>query len=282
MEQCLYWILLGDAWPGGLIVIDQGASEAVAEWLDHMKSFGINTRHIISNQRGRSAGINRGLEQVETRFVAITDDDCFVTSSWLVNMNACLQQEPGVIFTGRVDQAGDDQVAFSTVTSGEHKRFDRPQLKVHPFIGGNAGLAMEVVRQIGLFDEHPCLQSAEDSDYGYRALRLGIPIAYNPDIVLVHYHWRNESQRLARYKDYARSQGGFYGTHLRWGNWIIWQQALRDLVRGPIRWLRGAWKHDQDMIDRGYADTFNILPGIIAGLKRRNPPSGVDTRREIS
>jgi GT2 family glycosyltransferase len=74
---------------------------------------------------------------------------------------------------------------------------------------------MDLVRRIGPFDEHPCLQSAEDNDYGYRALRQGIPIVYDPDIVLLHYHWRDASQRAARYADYARSQGGFYGTHMR-------------------------------------------------------------------
>jgi GT2 family glycosyltransferase len=269
MEQCLYWILTGNAWPGCLIVVDQGDSPQVVGWLERLKTIGIETMHTPSNQRGRAAGINRGLEQVKTHFVAITDDDCFVTKDWLVKMEDRLRQEPGVIFTGRVDHAGDEKVPFSVVTSRDMKRYERPVLKIHPFIGGNVGLAMDSVRRIGLFDEHPCLQSAEDSDYGYRALRLGIPIVYDPDIVLLHYHWRDASQRAKRYSDYARSQGGFYGTHLRWGNWIIWQQALRDLGRGPIRWLRGNLIGDLDMIDRGRADTLNLLPGIISGIKRQ-------------
>jgi hypothetical protein len=39
-------------------------------------------------------------------------------------------------------------------------------------------------------------------------------------------------------------------------------------VRGPIRWLRGIIQQDQDMIERGRADTLELLPGIIAGLQR--------------
>jgi GT2 family glycosyltransferase len=268
LEQCLYYILVGDVWPGCLIVVDQGASQKAAGWLGHLQSIGIHTRHILSDQRGRSAGINRGLEQVNTRFVVITDDDCFITVDWLIKMETSLQQEPGAIVTGRVDLAGDDKVAFSVVTSREYRRYTRPTLKTHPFIGGNVGMSMDVVQRIGLFDEHPSLQSAEDSDYGYRALKLGIPIVYDPNIALMHYHWRDEKQRSARYADYARSQGGFYGTHLRWGNWIIWLQVLRDLVRGPVRWIRGAIRSDQDMVDRGRADTLHILPGIIDGIKR--------------
>jgi hypothetical protein len=86
LEQCLYYILAGDAWPGCLIVVDQGASQKAAGWLEHLRRIGIRTRHIISEQHGRSAGINRGLEQVDTRFVVITDDDCFITVNWLTKM----------------------------------------------------------------------------------------------------------------------------------------------------------------------------------------------------
>jgi GT2 family glycosyltransferase len=269
LESCLRWLADGSHWPGQVIIVDQVRNPAVASWLEQLHAAGMGTLYIPSIQTGRSAGINRGLEQVQTRFVAITDDDCFVTEGWLHKMTEHLRKEPDAIVTGRVDQAGDEAVAFSVVTSCEPKRYERPQLKVHPFIGGNAGLAMDIVRRVGLFDEHPCLQAAEDSDYGYRALRLGIPIVYDPDIVLLHYHWRDAAQRAARYADYARSQGGFYGTHLRWSNWIIWQQAARDLVRGPVRWLRGYLHGDQDMIDRGRADTLGLMPGIISGVRRK-------------
>jgi hypothetical protein len=47
LEQCLYYILVGDAWPGCLIVVDQGASQKAAGWLEHLRKIGIRTRHII-------------------------------------------------------------------------------------------------------------------------------------------------------------------------------------------------------------------------------------------
>lgn len=268
LESCLCWLAVGSHWPGCVIVVDQGLNRDVASWLQWLQEAGMNTLYVPSQQRGRAAGINRGLERVTTRFVAITDDDCFVSENWLECMVAHLRREPEAILTGRVEQAGDREVAFSVVTSREARRYERPQLKIHPFIGGNAGMAMDLVASIGLFDEHPCLQSAEDSDYGYRALRLGVPIVYDPEIVLLHYHWRDSAQRAARYADYARSQGGFYGTHLLRGDVMIWLQATRGLVRGPIRWVRGFLRRDEDMTERGRADTLGLLPGIVAGLRR--------------
>ena len=75
LEQSLFWILVGSAWPGRLIVVEQGANPDVAAWLRRVQELGVRVKHILSSQRGRSAGINRGLEQLDTRFVAITDDE---------------------------------------------------------------------------------------------------------------------------------------------------------------------------------------------------------------
>jgi GT2 family glycosyltransferase len=225
-------------------------------------------QHLPSRQRGRSAGINRGLEKVSTRFVAVTDDDCFVTSDWAQGMADHLRRWPEAIITGSVQAAGDDAVEFCAVTSTTPIVYRRPQLKVHPLIGGNMGASMSTVERVGLFDEHPSLRSAEDSDWGYRALRLGIPIAYMPEVTVCHYNWRTTGQRATRYREYARSQGGFYGKYLFSGDWLISVQAGRALLRGPVRWLRGLAQGDQDMIDRGRADTLDLLPGIIAGIRR--------------
>ncbi len=269
LESCLAWLVAGNVLPYSVIVVDQGNNPTAEKWVNQLENFSVRADYLPSKQRGRSAGLNRGLERVTTKFVAMTDDDCFVMPDWLEKMADRLEKAPLEIATGRVELAGDEKVAFSTVTDQTPKRFDKPQLKTHPFIGGNAGIAMHLVKQIGYFDESACLASAEDSDFGYRALRQGIPIVYDPEIALYHYHWRDESQRAQRYGDYARSQGGFYGKHLMNGDWLILKQAGRDLARAPVRWLRGWLKNDRDMIDRGKADTLNMLPGIWSGLQSR-------------
>jgi GT2 family glycosyltransferase len=268
LETCLYYLATGSMWPAAVIIVDQGDHAGTARLLARVQQSGLPTVHIPSTQRGRSAGINRGLERVATAAVAITDDDCFVAADWLEKMWIGLQREPDVIRTGRVELAGDPEAEFSTVTSREPRVFRRPQLKAHPFIGGNVGMAMKIVEWIGAFDEHPCLASAEDSDYGYRALRSGIPIAYDPDVVVYHYHWRGPGDRAARYRDYARSQGGFYGTHLRGGDTLIALQAMRALLRSPVRWLRGVAFRDPELRANGRAHTLHLLPGMIAGWKR--------------
>jgi GT2 family glycosyltransferase len=270
LETCLYYLAQGTLWPAEIIVVDQGRQRAVAELLDSLQALGLATNYVPSSQKGRAAAINRGLEQVGTRYVTITDDDCFVAADWIAGMTTRLRKNPDQILTGRVELAGSTEAAFSTVTSREPRLYTRPTLKSHPFIGGNVGMAMTLVDRIGYFDEHPCLGSAEDNDYGYRALRLGIPIAYDPEIVVFHYHWRDAGERASRYAEYAYSQGGFYGTHLRSGDRLILLQTARALVRSPVRWLRGLAQGDEEMAANGRAHTLKLLPGIVAGWRRND------------
>jgi GT2 family glycosyltransferase len=183
-----------------------------------------------------------------------------------------LREFPNAIITGRVEPAGLTDVAFCVVPSQVPQVYHQPQLKAQPLIGGNMGVAMAIAHRVGHFDEHDCLHSAEDSDWGYRALRLGIPIRYVPEIVVQHFNWRSFEQRAHRYREYSRSQGGFYGKHLLNGDGLIWLQAARALVRGPVRWVRGRLRRDQDMIDRGRADTLDLLPGILSGIKCARRP----------
>ena len=64
-EQSLFWILRGSVWPGYLIIVEQGSNPDVADWLKRVGDIGIKVKHIRSDQRGRSAGINRGFERVQ-------------------------------------------------------------------------------------------------------------------------------------------------------------------------------------------------------------------------
>jgi GT2 family glycosyltransferase len=267
LETSLCHMARGSVWPARLIVVDQGIDTPAAGWIERLQAMGLTVTYVHSSQRGRSAGINRGLERVTTRFVAITDDDCLADVHWLETLLARLRQFPEAIITGRVDPAGSADAAFCVVPSLVPRVYDRPQLRAQPLIGGNMGAAMTIVHSVGLFDEDDYLHSAEDSDWGYRALRCGVSIRYEPDVIVQHYNWRSLEQRAQRYREYSRSQGGFYGKHLRSGDGLIWLQAARALLRAPARWLRGLLKHDQDMIDRGRADTLEMLPGILSGMR---------------
>lgn len=266
LEESLYWILAGSVWSGGVIVVDQGQSQQVAGWIEKLKVLGINTEYVSSSQRGRAAGINRGLERVKTRFVAITDDDCFVEHDWLRMMVVHLRNHPEAIVTGRVEPAGDGVIAV--VTSLEPAVYRRPRPQFDTMSGGNMGTSLAVIERVGLFDEDPRLRTAEDGEWSYRALRAGVPIIYAPEIGVRHFGWRDDGERTVQYRDYALSHGMFYGKYLRKRDWFIALRALVHHLRALRRWLRGLITGDQEAALYGRAYFTGLLPGIIAGLRR--------------
>ena len=259
LEECLHWIALGSRWPAKLIVVDQSSSPVVGGWLTRLRSSGLEAEHVPSSQRGRAAAVNRGIERVRTRFMAVTDDDCFVEPDWLKNMADQVHAHPEAIVTGRVEAAGDED-ALVLVTSRLPRIQRRPGLKYDCMCGGNMGAAIDVINWVGLLDEDPCLLAGEDGEYSYRALRSGVPIIYAPEAGVRHFAWRNTTQRAGRYRDYARSLGGFYGKYLRRGDWFIALRLAITLLRAFRRWLRGriVGRHER-------VNVIEFLSGVFAG-----------------
>jgi GT2 family glycosyltransferase len=230
----------------------------------------MQTQYIASTQTGRSAALNLGLRNTRTRFVAVTDDDCSVDPDWLPKMTSHLVEAPDAVVTGRVLPAGEKVIVV--VTSPAPAVYRRPQRKFSGISGGNMGTSMSVITRVGLFDEDPRLRTAEDKEWTYRALRAGVPIIYVPDIVVHHYGWRSEEERVAQYRDYARSHGGFYGKYLRRGDVYIALRAIMHYLRALRRWLRGAATGDQELVLHGWAYLTGLLPGIVAGLREEDVP----------
>jgi GT2 family glycosyltransferase len=253
-----------------LIVVEQGFNPAVADYLNRVEEIGVRVKHIRSNQRGRSAGINRGLEQAETRFVAITDDDCFVQADWLANMANQLRLHPDAVVTGRVEAAGQDMIVV--VTSRTPSIQVRPRLTFDSMSGGNMGTALAVFKTVGLFEEDPVMATAEDAEWSYRALRKGVMILYEPNVVVAHYGWRDADSRVDQYRHYALSHGGFYGKYLHQGDWFILARAAGHFGRALRRWLYGVLRGNTELALLGQAYCQNLLPGIKAGMRSRMRP----------
>jgi GT2 family glycosyltransferase len=265
LERSLEHIAAGDAWPARIVVVDQSSSAAIAAWLAELRAAGLDTEHVPSSQRGRARGVNRGIERTTTRFVAITDDDCFVEADWLRKLRDRLLESPDAVVTGRVDPAGDEEVT-ALVTSREPAVYTKPGLLFDPVSGGNMGTSLAVFERVGLLEESPAIACSEDGEWAYRAVRNGVRILYDPEIAVRHYGWRDAGERAAQYVAYARSHGAFYGMYLAQGDAFIAQRAALHLLRAAKRWLSAALSGDREEATRWRAYLVGIPPGIRAGF----------------
>ena len=271
LEESLRAIEAGRCWPARVIVVDQGRRPEVAGWLAGMAERGIATEYLPSQERGRARGVNRGIERVRTRFLAITDDDCIADTEWLARLIEVLRADPDCAATGRVEASGDEVVA-SVVTADEPRVTSRPSLRFDPLSGGNMGTSFAVFERVGLLDEDPVMRCAEDGEWAYRALRAGVRLRYAPDAIVSHVGWRGYEERVEQYRTYARSQGAFYGKYLARADAFIALRLLAHELRALRRWLRGRVRRDAEaaMIGRAYAT--GLLPGCWQGLRSTAPP----------
>jgi GT2 family glycosyltransferase len=272
LEGCLESIAAGDAWPAELIVVDQGAS-AAAGLVERLRARGLNATHVPSGGTGIAAGTNQGLRLVRTRFVVVTHDDCRVAPDWLAAMAGRLREAGEVILTGRLEPVGGGEVP-TTVTHPHRTIYTRPLLDRDVLFPANMGLPVSVLERVGWLDEDPLLRwAAEDNDWAYRALRAGVPIVYEPALVVGHLAWREGPELAATYRRYAHGQGCFYGKWLRRGDPFIALRAARDLLRGPWLVVRGLMTRNRALTAMGRAEVAGIGPGILAGLVRGRRPS---------
>jgi GT2 family glycosyltransferase len=266
LEVCLSKIISGTHWPKTLIVVHQGDEPNIKDWVKRVHETDIEAVYIHSTERGKPAAINVAFARIQTRFACMTDDDCFVDSNWLQNMHHCLQTNPEWIITGRVEPAGNETVAI--VQSKEAVVHYRPRLKFDLFVGGNMGASMEIIRRVGPFDEDPLLRNAaEDVEWGYRALKKGIPIAYAPEVAVSHFGWRVDKEKIDRLKAYAHGHGSFYGKYLRRGDLFVLLRATAHFVRALRRWIHGTITGNTDRALMGQAYCMGLIPGIVAGFR---------------
>jgi GT2 family glycosyltransferase len=266
LSSCLAALADGASWPAQVIVVDQSASSAVADRVAWLRDRGVETVHVPSRQTGAAAARNRGLERVGTSFAAAIDDDCCVAGDWSDRLMERLRAHAGAVVSGRVDPEGQQDLP-STITATTPAVHTRPLRDRDPLFTGNMGIELATFSRVGPFDESPSLAGAEDNDWGYRALRLGVPIVYAPEVAVTHLDWRSSAELTGVYRRYARAQGGFYGKHLRRRDLFIARRAVRDLLRGPWLVVRAAVTRNDELTVLGRAEVHGILPGIVAGFR---------------
>jgi GT2 family glycosyltransferase len=270
LRECFEALINGRVLPARVIVIDQGDNRDVAEWLRIFDGSGISASHIRSTGRSPSSARNEGMRLVQTPFVAAIDDDCLAEAGWLEAMALHLREDPWQIVTGRVEAAGDG-IPQTVITSTEPYLIHHlPIQNLSPLATGNMGVSLEAAKRIGEFDEN--LFTAEDTDWAYRGLKMGIPVHYTPDVVVYHHHWRDRSQSSGNYKEYAKGLGVFYGKHLRLGDLSMIPRVLLALFRGVKILFQGWRTSDNDLYQKGYARLTRLVPSLVRGLMGSPPP----------
>ncbi|MCU6454534.1 glycosyltransferase family 2 protein [Sphingomonas sp. A2-49] len=203
------------------VVVDNGSSDDTPERLSAWRDAQAFAVTLVREPRaGLARARNAGLARARGRIVAMTDDDCVLDAGFFEQVAArfALASAP-VVIGGRI-LLGDPADLPVTIKLEDHAMVADPGGYPGGFVmGANLAFTRDVVDRIGGFDERfgagARFRAAEDTDFLFRATGCGIPVRYDPYIVVTHHHGRRTANALRRLlAGYAFGDGAVYAKHI--------------------------------------------------------------------
>jgi glycosyltransferase involved in cell wall biosynthesis len=156
-----------------LIVVDGGSTDKTLEIIKHyQRRYGIIK--LLKEKCSRARGRNLGVELARSNIIAITDAGCVARKDWLENITEPFNQDRVDISAGFYKMVGknDQQKAMSVFLGVTPRHFDIN------FLPSTRSMAFRksAWEEIGGFPESR-ENSAEDTDFNYNAVKLGLKYA---------------------------------------------------------------------------------------------------------
>jgi glycosyltransferase involved in cell wall biosynthesis len=222
-----------------LIVVDNGSTDSTASELRvWQQTTPLCSKVLFAEKRGLSYARNCGLERATGRIIVLTDDDCRLAPDYLAALVQAYDRDTGpALRGGRVELGDTRDLPFTIKTDLERQQFTggNPGGFVH---GCNLTMSRSVVELVGCFDTSlgagQPIGAAEDTDFVYRAYRAGVPVLYDPSIIVFHHHGRRDLAQIKQLQNvYNISDGAIYAKHGFW-DWRLLLHVCRN-IRGGLR-----------------------------------------------
>jgi len=271
LSNALESIFANDYQDYKVIVVDQNTDEATKKAISaYLKN--PQFTYIKSDSLGSSAGRNIAIKNSESELIAITDDDCEVSSTWLENMVKAfsIDENIGIVY-GKVNPG----------ETGEKSGFIPSYIEPNPYIskiiydkhsleGLSAcmGIKKSVWEKLNGFDHMlgagVFFNSCEETDLSIRALLGGPHVYYTPTVSVIHNGFRdkNEGKKLAQ--AYGFGNGALFAKHIKCGH----MGMLYVLLRQTFSWAFGtSWvMSEADNEKHKLGRMVSFLRGFIKGF----------------
>jgi GT2 family glycosyltransferase len=254
LAGCLRSVLAlraGDADRFELLVIDNAPPDARTRQL----VAGLpEVRYAVEPRPGLDFARNRALAEAGGEWVAFLDDDVEADDGWLAGLEEALAENPDAgALTGLVLPAeleSEAQIVFER-RGGFRRGFaklryegsEAPGNPLYPVGAGifgagcNMALRRDAVLAMGGFDEAldtgPPLPGGGDLDIFYRVVRAGLPLVYEPSMLVRHGHRRDLAGLRRQYRTWGDGLMAFLAkTHAS-------DPPQRAKVRAMVGWWAG-------------------------------------------
>ena len=259
-------ILASDGPKFALHIVDQSDNDLTEKLVRGLR-YNSAVRYFRTPTKGASAARNIGIAEAHTELIALTDDDCEVPTTWLLELKNALESsaEVGIAFGNVLAGKHDNQRGFIPTYVRNGACLIRKMAEIHKAggIGACMGLRRNVWTQLAGFDDMlgvgSRFRSAEELDFAIRALQAGYWIYETDRVSIVHNGFRTwaEAQRLTY--DYLYGIGAVFAKHLRCRRWSVF---------APLYRLGWRWAFREPLLNYGRFPTRKLrLRAFLAGFR---------------
>lgn len=220
LERCLNafrQVIHNSEWE--LIVVDNASTDTTQRVVNEFaRDRSIPLQYVFQPVRGLGNARNAGISVASGDIIAFTDDDCYVTKSYLQETAAAFADETIGFTTGRIMLYDSDDHPVTINESMTSKAF-LPGRYLPPgeVKGANMAFRRALLERISGFD--PDFGSgakfpAEDCDAAARASLAGWSGRYVPEICVYHHHGRKVDQVTKLLRAYDLGRGAYHAKLL--------------------------------------------------------------------
>lgn len=265
IEDAITSVLAGDAVPAEIVVVDQSDAPHRTLAVTPVPN-GCTLRYLHTTSRGLSRARNEGVRAAAHPVLTFTDDDCIVDRTWLRTLVGALRAAgPGAAVSGRVlpleERAGGYVPALRLDTEPAVYDARNPR---DALVAGNLAIHREDYEALGGYDERlgagARFPGAEDNDFGFRLLRAGGRVHFEPAAFVWHRAWREGRELVPQRWRYGYGQGAFYAKHVAGGERAVLSLAARRVGQIALRLPRRALTRP-----RAALGDVAYLAGVVVG-----------------
>jgi glycosyltransferase involved in cell wall biosynthesis len=258
-----------------LVVVDNNSNDGTADVVKEFKAQApMPVTYVFEGRQGKTFALNTGASLASGRVLALTDDDCRPTCTWVQDVIDAMARHDAQGLGGRVLPAWAgpppcwlkeerhflDTLALLTDTDVRHVTLDGAWEQEHGIRvwGANMSFTRDAFERVGGFDvamgpRGEKKYSHEDIDFVRRVLGAGFRVFYDPAPTV--YHWIGpDRMRRAFFREHSFYYGE--GAALKSGppnsRHVIGvsPHMLGALVRDALAWLDCVAKRDAGAFER--------------------------------
>ncbi|HEV2304860.1 MAG TPA: glycosyltransferase family 2 protein [Candidatus Acidoferrales bacterium] len=179
-----------------LVVNDGSTDDTQAVVARSAQSSPMSIRYLLQQNSGQSAARNHGIREAKGELVLLGDDDVIPAPNMIAQHLAWQTRypDPSIAIVGSIFCSPEvNPTPLMKWWGLNGLRFDPPYMKAGHEVSYAAGLFLntsakvEFLRAKGVFDERFRAYGYEDVELGYRLVKQGFHMIYNPDAVGYHY-----------------------------------------------------------------------------------------------